>query len=217
MRTSSARQQGFENKPRLGFKLLPGHGNPHFRSLGVIFLLWRQDNAQFVALRVTQTTPNTVCFNPKALQVVPILGHRARFGGGSAPGGANSGTPGEVRRGKRDRWCGFWDTGRDAGEVRARCGCGADLNGQEALSVLHGPGFCLGLSRSLGRRHHWRDKLTTRTQLFLTILPFPHVVLVTRNIMFIQVLALADLVFRTVCIHLQDLFSRKHRNNYLQK
>ena len=83
MRTSSARQQGFENKPRLGFKLLPGHGNPHFRSLGVIFLLWRQDNAQFVALRVTQTTPNTVCFNPKALQVVPIQGHRARFGKGS--------------------------------------------------------------------------------------------------------------------------------------
>ena len=96
MRTSSARQQGFENKPRLGFKLLPGHGNPHFRSLGVIFLLWRQDNAQFVALRVTQTTPNTVCFNPKALQVVPILGHRARFGGGSVTGGVDSGTSGEV-------------------------------------------------------------------------------------------------------------------------
>lgn len=115
MRTSSARQQGFENKPRLGFKLLPGHGNPHFRSLGVIFLLWRQDNAQFVALRVTQTTPNTVCFNPKALQVVPILGHRARFGGGSVTGGVDSGTSGEV-------WA---RCGRSAGEVRARCGRGA--------------------------------------------------------------------------------------------
>lgn len=122
MRTSSARQQGFENKPRLGFKLLPGHGNPHFRSLGVIFLLWRQDNAQFVALRVTQTTPNTVCFNPKALQVVPILGHRARFGGGSVTGGVDSGTPGGVQQGKRDRWCRFRDTGRGAEKVRARCG-----------------------------------------------------------------------------------------------
>ena len=124
MRTSSARQQGFENKPRLGFKLLPGHGNPHFRSLGVIFLLWRQDNAQFVALRVTQTTPNTVCFNPKALQVVPIQGHRARFGGASVTGGADSGTPGEIWRGKRDRWCRFRDTGRGLDEVWTRCGRG---------------------------------------------------------------------------------------------
>ena len=77
--------------------------------------------------------------------MVLISGHRARFGGGSVAGGADSGTPGEVRA----------RFGKGAGEVWAGCGCGADINGQEALSVLHGPGFCLGFSRSLGRRHHW--------------------------------------------------------------
>ena len=49
----------------------------------------------------------------------PIPGHRARFGGGSVTGGVDSGTPGGVQQGKRDRWCRFWDTGHgSAGEVR---------------------------------------------------------------------------------------------------
>ena len=44
--------------------------------------------------------------------MVPIQGHRERFGGESVAGGADSGTPGEVWRGKCDRWYRFRDTGR---------------------------------------------------------------------------------------------------------
>ena len=55
---------------------------------------------------------------------MPIQGHRARLGGGSVTGGADSGTPGEVRQGKRDRWCRFRDTGRGLEKVRAGCGRG---------------------------------------------------------------------------------------------
>ena len=43
--------------------------------------------------------------------MVLIPGHRARFGGVSVTGGADSGTPGTIRRGFRDRWCGRRDTG----------------------------------------------------------------------------------------------------------
>ena len=40
------------------------------------------------------------------------MGHRDRFGRDFGTGGAENGTPGEVRQGFRDRWGGKRDTGR---------------------------------------------------------------------------------------------------------
>ncbi len=51
-------------------------------------------------------------------QVVQIQGHRAQFGRVNVTGGADSGTLGSIRRGKRDRWCRRRDTGAAEPEVK---------------------------------------------------------------------------------------------------
>ena len=51
-------------------------------------------------------------------QVGRKTGHRERFGRDFGTGGAENGTPGEVRQGFRDRWGGKRDTGRGLERVQ---------------------------------------------------------------------------------------------------
>ena len=99
-------------------------------------------------------------------------------------------------------------------------GSSADLNCQEALCFVYGTRFGFGFSGSLCRWHHGRYELTTWTYLnkctglsgslvLLTIFPFPNIVLMTWDIVFVQIALLANLMLRTVTLNLQDLFSSK--------
>ena len=102
-------------------------------------------------------------------------------------------------------------------------GSSADLNCHEALCFVYGTRFWFGFSGSLCRWHHGRYELTTWTYLnkctglsgslvLLTIFPFPNIVLMTWDIVFVQIALLANLMLRTVGVNLQDMFSSKHSN-----
>ena len=94
--------------------------------------------------------------------MVPPPGHRERFNGDSGTGGAESGTPGALGRGFRDRWGGKWDTGTDSegfsGQVVLEMGHRARFNG-----VFGTGGAGNGAPGTVGRgfRDRWGEKWDT--------------------------------------------------------
>ena len=103
-----------------------------------------------------------------------------------------------------------------------RARCSPELNCKETFA-FNSSCFSLGFAGCSGRRHHGGHECPTRSQLhectvirstprqvFLAVLLFPAVKLVTCNTQIIQPFIIWDLVLCTIGLNFQNLFSCKH-------